>query len=255
MKPEENPSSNAPERISVKHIIVVLLNVFNLEKGLGFTLKGLLLQPHAVVKEYLFHDRRRLVHPLRFLLLSTAIAGFLTIQFVYTDPDLQQSFGEGWASRESQKELAEGVPQAHDDTAKAKATKRFLAGYLDFITNYQNLLLIVFVPILSFGSWLIFRQRQLFFGEHLAISSYAVGYQNLLYILIVPLMKVNSDFSILYFIITPIYLVYFYINIFKTGRFQSTLAVIGLVALTYFLYILFLLIISVTLALYYIQQT
>ncbi len=247
MLPEQNPPPNSPERISIKHLFHVLLNALNLDKGIGFTLKSLLLQPASAVHEYLFHNRRRLVHPLRFLFFTTAIAAFINIKFVYSDQTFQEGFFDVKAYGQS----------SEIDTTEAEQinvlTQKILGGYLDFVNNYQNLLLILFVPISALTSWLFFRRKRLFLGEHLAINSYAVGFQNLLYILIAPLIVIDPAFTILYFVITPLYLLYFYLAVFKAKSFRSVLAALGTILAAYSTYVLFLAFTVVILTIYYVS--
>jgi len=54
-------------RITWKSLAEHILEQLNLERGLGYTIKALLLKPRPALCEYLFEDRRRMVKPLGFL--------------------------------------------------------------------------------------------------------------------------------------------------------------------------------------------
>lgn len=113
-----------------------------------------------------------------------------------------------------------------------------LKEYFRFLTDYQNLLLLIFVPIASFSTWLFFKKRKLYYGEHLAMNSYAVGFQNLIYMAIVPFLSLHSSVTLLYFGLTMLYLLYFYIVIFEAEGGKAVAASLGAMLSGYFLYIL-----------------
>ncbi len=70
------PDDIPVKRITLRTIGEEILAQFNLEKGIGYTIKGLLLRPRAVMEEYLFHDRHRLMRPLPFFPFLLDVSAF-----------------------------------------------------------------------------------------------------------------------------------------------------------------------------------
>jgi hypothetical protein len=240
---------NKPERISVRHMFDALLSAFNLERGLGYTLKELLIHPKKAVSEYLFEDRKRMVHPLRFLFFTTAIAAFINLQFVMNEEDFTKGATAGSSMYEQ--EIADESLDSAKTEERNRVVQQAMKAYFRFLTDYQNLLLLVFVPIAAFSSWLFFRKRKLYFGEHLALNSYAVGFQNLIYMATLPLLTLHSSFTLVYFGLSMLYLLYFYIVVFDTEGGQPVVAAaIGASFTSYVLYITLLIALVIGLVVY-----
>lgn len=89
--------------------------------------------------------------------------------------------------------------------------------------------------------WLFFRRSKYYFGEHMAINSFAMAYLNVFYILIFPL-ELHTTFGVgFYYLFSVVFLAWLY---FKThnrkgfsGFLYSTLSVI----LIYFIYVIIIL--------------
>lgn len=64
-------------RITFRHFLDDIGGIINLQKGLFFTFKELLLRPGKVVREYLHLYRKKYVHPLRYLVLATFLMALL----------------------------------------------------------------------------------------------------------------------------------------------------------------------------------
>jgi hypothetical protein len=251
---EPTPDNSArPERISVRHMFDVLLSAFNLDRGLGYTLKGLLIHPKKAVNEYLFEDRKRMVHPLRFLFFTTAIAAFLNLQFVMDEAEFTRGAAAG--SELYEQDIAEEPFDAEKAEERNRVVQQAMKEYFRFLTDYQNLLLLIFVPIASFSTWVFFRKRKLYYGEHLAMNSYAVGFQNIIYMAIVPFMALNSSIALLYFGLTMLYLLYFYIVVFDAEGGKTVIAALGAAFASYVLYIAVLIVIVIALVLFVFMKS
>ena len=246
-------NSSRPERISVRHMFDVLLSAFNLDRGLGYTLKGLLIHPKKAVNEYLYEDRRRMVHPLRFLFFTTAIAAFLNLQFVMNEDEFAKGAAAG--SELYDEDIAEEPLDAAKAEERERVVQQAMKEYFRFLTNYQNLLLLIFVPIASFCTWLFFRKRKFYYGEHLAMNSYAVGFQNLIYMAIVPFLALHSSIALLYFGLTMLYLLYFYIVIFEAEGGKAVMASLGAMLSAYFLYVVVLIGVVAALMVYVVVKS
>ena len=62
-----------PNRINHKYIIKDLGEIFNLEKGIFFTLKKVLMNPGSVIKEYLYRNRQIITKPFAFFIFCLAV--------------------------------------------------------------------------------------------------------------------------------------------------------------------------------------
>ncbi len=65
------------ERIDKKYIAREIQAIVNVEKGLLFTVKNLLIKPGATVRDYLFYDRKKYMKPLLFLIFSSIVFSLL----------------------------------------------------------------------------------------------------------------------------------------------------------------------------------
>lgn len=221
-----------PKRITLASMGAVLLNAFNLDKGLGYTLKALLLHPGEAIREYLLEDRTRMVHPLRLLLLSTAVAGFLNVQFVLDQVSFKEGFEQG---------VQFEAPQNEADSAEFNEKLQqeiFVDILFNFFTKYQNLILLLMVPLYAVMGYWIFYRRKFFFGEHLALSSFLVSMQNVIFILLVPVVLWSPAGSFLYIFLSLIYACYLYIQFFECRNFRTVLAAIATSFIAMLLYFL-----------------
>jgi len=68
-----------PKRISWPYVMESFLGIFNLEKGLLYTLVGLTIRPGKTLNTYLFEDRTQLTKPFTFFILTTTLAVLIAI--------------------------------------------------------------------------------------------------------------------------------------------------------------------------------
>lgn len=252
--PEHQGPLNEPERISVRHMIQVVLSIWNLDKGLLFTLRELSLRPGKAIRDYLFGDRKRYLHPLRFLFLSAALAAFLTTQFVFTVNEFKEGLKVGLnVNNPDGQVVAEGdgtvvtmdpeeVDAATSDLSKAElngrkikvsdqeVTEKLGAFVADFYIRYQNLFFLLIVPISALFSSLFFRNNKFYFGEHLAINAFIAANVNVLYIVFIPILiwTDSSEVMVVITILSIIYTLFAYVRVFQrkmaSGLFKAALS-------------------------------
>lgn len=95
----DSPKDSQQEisRVSLKSIWKDFLSIMNLEKGVLYTLVGLLLSPRKTTVEYLKKDRSRLAHPMRLLVFSTVIYSLINIYYLNSQKnDFDKSFNSGF---------------------------------------------------------------------------------------------------------------------------------------------------------------
>lgn len=228
------------ERISMKTIWQAVLDLFNLEKGIFYTLYALTVKPGEVMRTYIYHDRTKLVKPFRFLILAVAIGTILTVNFL----DMEFMI----------KEFGAGFKEGLEGNEKGKLENESLSLYFRNIqilyVNYFNVLLLMAVPISSLLTFIILRSK-LNFAEHLVINSYIFSYTNFIYILIIPLISLldYASFTMIYLILTYLYTVYAFIQVFNlklvSGTIKST--IVFVLYYTFYTFVLFFLFIMIAL--------
>ena len=125
-----------------------LKNMFNLERGLLYTIIELFKQPEVVIKDYLDSDGYRYMNPFRFQLVAASLCAIVVSIFGF--------------SLEGIIEMEDGNPMD-----------------LDFVKEYSNLIILINVPLVAFGTWLAFRPSKLNYAEHLVINAYAYSFMTI----------------------------------------------------------------------------
>lgn len=74
---QKNTFESKLKRIDRNYISSEIRSVFNLEKGLFFTVKSLLINPGKSVREFLFEDRKKYVKPIVYLLIAAILFSFI----------------------------------------------------------------------------------------------------------------------------------------------------------------------------------
>lgn len=189
---------NAPDRITMKGIFAILLEQFHLERGIGYTIKRLLTRPRAAIEEYLYEDRKRMIQPFRFVLLTAAIATFISYYFLPLGDELL-------------KELQQD-PEWERIPAFLKPTIEYTA----IITNkYFNLLFMSSIPFVSLASYWVFNKANFNFAEHLVLNCYLFCIQTIFYIFTIPFMQGHAWVAYLQAILVAGYTLFAYLLIFR----------------------------------------
>ncbi|MEM6634075.1 MAG: DUF3667 domain-containing protein [Bacteroidota bacterium] len=142
-----------PKRITWKHIFESFLGIFKLEKGLLYTLKGLLLHPGTTLRTYLFEDRTKLMKPFAFFIFTTTLAVLISVNL---DPfsaelmkgNLPQSTNIGDPGFNGQDSLGVispnttkdsiAIPQTEEDTAWVGQNTTGILSPSDTITSQDT---------------------------------------------------------------------------------------------------------------------
>lgn len=212
MKIPENPKV---ARISIHYIADQLLQVFNLEKGMGYAIKWMLLDPGKAIQEYLYEDRKRMVKPISFLVLVTAVATYLTLTYIFKeDTFLQQLHADpDW----------EHIP----DQFKPVIDQLMLVTQKYFNLAYMNS-----IPFISLASFWVFKEAGMNWAEHLVLNSYVYCMQTILLILGMPFLLKWPEAGLIFTILLIVYLVYAYCRIFELNWLKG----LGKTILVYLIY-------------------
>lgn len=190
-----NSDKSKITRISWKSLAEYFLEQLNLERGLGYTIKQLLVRPRLAIQEYLFEDRHRMVKPLSFLLLVVAIAAYLSSFLLDFDSDLGQLL--------VQDPLLQKLPED---------IRNVFARFFDLSQQYFNLFLMSNIPATTLATYLLFREKRLNFPEHLVINIYIFSIQTLL---ILPLIPFLTKAPALSFLVLALNIGYFFYALTK----------------------------------------
>ncbi|WP_170110733.1 DUF3667 domain-containing protein [Flavilitoribacter nigricans] len=199
-------STTTPERITLGKLRKDLLEQFNLERGLGYTIKQFLLRPRRAVEEYLYENRSPYIKPLSFLLLTTAVATFLMVQFVISknQPDINSVQPKEWQQ----------IPDLFKPGLKLLITG---------IQKYFNLYYLSNLPGVALGCYFIFRKKFDYnLAEYFVINTYIFSIQGIIFLLNIPIfandlnVPIGSMLSVAYF-------VYAYQQIFRQNFWRTLL--------------------------------
>ena len=177
----EYPLSSIRERtinrITLKSFLKDLSEVLNLESGMLFVIKCLLINPGETVRSYLYESRYKHFHPVRFLLITTAINFFL---FWIIDGAENLSNSVDFVAPES---------FGGDQTEK---TQLFRQLFSEIFNDYFNLMIWLFIPVVSFFSYLFYINSDYNYAENLVLNTYITGMANLFSIITYPLIFVTD---------------------------------------------------------------
>ncbi len=194
-------------RITIKQSFLDLMNAFNLERGLIFTIKLLFISPSKIVKLYLNEGRFKIVNAFRLLILTTAASLF--ILYLADVDDLLVP---------SDKEFLEGF--ANEEQVGAD----YLTGMMKQIYfDWYNLFLWIAIPIYGFFTYLLYRKNRYNFAEHMVIQSFHISGLNVIMGLILPMHYLFGQEATMYigFALATLYFFYFIIGVFSKTSFKA----------------------------------
>ncbi|QNR24186.1 DUF3667 domain-containing protein [Croceimicrobium hydrocarbonivorans] len=212
-------------RYSFRNMGGSILDAFNLEYGILFTLKELLLRPGASIRSYLQEGRLKYTSPFRLLILSTAIL-LLLFQSSEVASDFQEGFNYG-----ANQNAEAGVEASKVDGAKSAAK------VYELFSEYFNLLLWFYIPVISLFSWLFNLKRDLNFAEHIVFNSFYTSLINVFSLIMLLEFALGNELTgILYILLAFVYYMWFYKDLFEKSwlrSFWESIAVSVISALIY----------------------
>lgn len=198
-------------RITFKTLLKDIADTFNLEKGIIFTVKELILRPGKSIQDYLGMGRFRYMNPLKFLILTVALAVFFTSYLNVFD-----TAGDSTMTKSFFLGLETGYENAGG--GKREVLEKLTSfDYKNLIYENMNILLFMSLPISALFSHLFLSKKRFNYSENLALNAFIIGVQNLIYITFVLEMKLYSSniWVGLFVLLTYGYLIYVYVDFFK----------------------------------------
>ncbi|MBK8705957.1 MAG: DUF3667 domain-containing protein [Saprospiraceae bacterium] len=203
--------------ITVKSLTASLFHIItNLEQGFTYTLIALFTRPGQVIREYLEGATRRYYHPLRYLLV---LSGFAVLMAATIDMEkilMQSSQFTGVAL----------TPEAVEMQKKT----------YEVMVKYMSLVYVALIPIMSLGSYFIFKRYKFNYAEHMVANSYLYGQLSLLSLVTVNLYRIPDWISIggvISFFATLLLSAWFYKSWFGLGWLRAVVLTIIALLLSY----------------------
>jgi hypothetical protein len=192
--------------------------VFNMNKGLFYTIKELFTRPGHTIREFLEGKRKNHFKPLTFVLTLSTIYLLIT----------RLSDNNTWLN-----EIITGYFESRDRFSGIEELPPMMK-WMSSNFAYSNLLLL---PLFSFASYLCFRKYDKNYLEHIVLNSFVTGLQVFFYstTLIMELVGINFQFiQILAFPVSILYAFWVYWQFFTAGKKR---VIIFRILLTYILYL------------------
>lgn len=194
-------NTERPRRITLRNIGENLLEILNFERGIFYTIRGLALSPGKTIRHYLYEDRKKMVQPLKFLVITGVVTSI--VSFIIGDllPD---------ASKQ--------IVALFKEYSLPLFCEPELAGekFQKFVGNYQGLLISFSVPIVAGVTYFIFRKSNYNYAEHMVISAYLFGFNNLLTSINFMFIKIGIYFlTIISILLILFYFLFFCIRVFQ----------------------------------------
>jgi hypothetical protein len=149
-------------RLTVKHLIHDFLHAFtHTDKGILFLIKEMFIRPGIVAAEFAEGKRKKYFNPFSFILIMMALSIFLTQK-----TDFYGAFIEETKTMITQVDEISKKPISKDalerlDDANYKAQKT---------VEYNKILSLFLIPLLSLISWLFFRKTKYNYAENLILN-------------------------------------------------------------------------------------
>lgn len=193
-------------RFSLLNVGSSILELLNLEYGLLYTVKEFLIRPAESMRSYLGMGRLQYFSPFRLLLLSTAVL-LIAFQWMDIGEEFQKGFQVG----------ASGSMEQIEDPSKAQAALELSQKVFGLIQEYFNILIWLYIPVLSFFTWLVNRKAGLNFAEHIVFNTWYTAIVNLfvLFIFLGSMLGAGTFMTWMYTLLSLFYFTWFYHDLFK----------------------------------------
>lgn len=174
----------------------ILEHYFDFDTPLFRTIKGLIIHPSKVIKEYIFGKRKSYAHPFRYFILVLAI--YIIIKSLL-DFDPIKVFSEVMGARE--------LPDPNAVSTKGS----------NFFSNHINTFLLLYAITIAAFSKLFNRKSGFYFSEYLVLGFFIVAQYMFFSIFITILSYASPYFFVLNYILILIYPMYVLIS-FHEGK-------------------------------------
>ena len=204
------PTDLKTDRISFKSIGEAILEALNLERGIGFTVKELIVRPKEMLEDFLFNDRSKYTKPLTLLLLVVAGATFVSLKVLPLDQALIDAVRED--------KLMQQIPES---------LRGIFVQIPVLLQQYFNIFFMSSLPAVSLATYLIFQDARLNLAEHFIINIYVFCIQTLIFIVFMPLFLLREWTVGIHIVALFFYTVFAYTKIFEQAWGSGLLKSVG----------------------------
>lgn len=88
---QEKESLKTLDRIDGKYVRNEIISILNFDKGIFYTIKEIFLRPGKTIREFLLYDRKRLVKPILFIIITSLIYTVISQYFQIEQQYIQQN--------------------------------------------------------------------------------------------------------------------------------------------------------------------
>ena len=197
------------ERYTLKRFFSIILDAFNLEKGILYTFRMLLIKPGKTIHDYLNGRTKPYFNPLNYLLVAAGIYAVLVLWLNIFDTTIDAT-----------NELLN-----MDSVEESEEVIAMQSRFMESFKSYINLIPLMMIPFSSLISMLFFRSGKLFYGEHLIINSYLFAQGFYITLLVSPVViifpSIKALFGVILALIIISYLAYSFSKIFRRSVLRS----------------------------------
>lgn len=174
------------DRITFKKLFLdFFINVFGFDSAFFITLKKMILQPDAVINDYLSGVRKRYMNPFAFLAIGAGLS-LLIFNYFADDFIAIQTSMQSEQITNLQEQASLDIDQLKNLTEKQKQQKQiekkvaelqldFNNGMWEFMLRYFNLLTFLFLLIYAvLSKWTFWKPHN--FGEHIVMNGFIYGF-------------------------------------------------------------------------------
>ena len=181
------------------------VNILDIERGAVPMLLRLMRVPGKVIREYIEGKRIDSFNPARFLLVSGALATYISLRYHIFQAGQEDLFAL---------EAAKDVPSHWIGEIKQWYWKSF-KGFWPFANEYTTMINIIAIPVFAIFSLLLFRKYN--YVENIIINTYIVSIQMMLLLLFLPFLEIfpssKGIMVSLYTILTVTYNIWCYAGV------------------------------------------
>lgn len=224
-------------KIDKKYIFDEIQYTFlHFNKGFLYTIKSVFINPGKTAKEFIEGKRVNHYKPILFLFVLSGISTFISYKII----GLKEIMARHYATNNV------------DSVEKSNV----MSSVFSFITDYNTLIMIAFVPFLAIATKIAYRKKGNNYYEHVVMNTFLLSFYTLLnFILVYPLMfflKNDSPSFIISLssyslILFPIIYVFFFKEFYKQLSVNSVIFKSVLISILIFVQYLILMIIGFTL--------
>jgi len=203
-------------RISMRRWLASMFEAFELDRGVIYSMRRLIVNPGPMIDDYLYLGRFHYVPPFRLLVVTTAIVLIILNYFDYMDSFFL------------------GMEQGANDMSSEE-----LGTIQRMVQEYFNIILWIYLPIGALFTWLFNRKRAYNFAEHMVYQTYMLSLLNVLFLPLMPVYQLpqgNVIFSVVYLLLILYYYSSSYRYLFCKSWWRSVVETTLIIVLSYAIY-------------------